>query len=84
MASDLTPKILSDIRDELRGLRTELEQTNVNVAVVARVVQSIDGRLRRAEQRQRESTFLPRRVDALEDRAEEHERRLQRLETSED
>jgi predicted nucleic acid-binding Zn-ribbon protein len=79
---------LAETRTDLAETRTELKaeiaETNRNVAIVARIVQSIDTRLERVERQQLAWTFLPRRVDALEADVADHEERIAELETDDD
>jgi len=77
MATDVTTKILIEIRDGIRGTNERLDQTNERldqtnerVTVLAKITQGIDTRLSRMESN---SVFLPRRVDVLEQKVRDLE-----------
>ncbi|MEQ9496443.1 MAG: hypothetical protein RIT81_06280 [Deltaproteobacteria bacterium] len=57
-----------------------LDQTNERLGILAKLTQSIDGRLAKIEEREPDRLFLPRRVDRLEADRDDHEARLAALE----
>lgn len=74
MAEELSTRILIEIRDGIRDVgqcvdqtNQRLDQTNQRLAVLAKITQGIDTRLERIEN---ERSFLPRRVDILEEKVE--------------
>jgi hypothetical protein len=95
VADELTTKILVDIREridrldtglhgEIRALRSEVKaeiaDTNRNVAILAKIIESVHTQLEKVLQWQKESAWLPRRVDALEVASADHEERIERIE----